>query len=232
MSITKLYNDALTSGKLLDVSNINVNTGEGAVIIPYSSRNHKGLFWNNNLIIASRYIPQYIATIQLIFGNTGFVTYNNDIIEAVIALRDTNRDLLSNYYNIENQGLQEFIHGLQGITKTISRLNTILPENQTLLSRSKLTNKENGNNLRKRLENMALGYVLDVSNMNEDGSGVREIVLPKSTRSGKFGTENIPIISNNINNYIRALRFAYGDDADTIFINDINAVDKALRGLN
>lgn len=76
MSITKLCNDALTSGKILDTSNININTGEGAVIIPYLYRNQKGLFWNNKLLIASRYIPQYIATIQLIFGNGEFLTHN------------------------------------------------------------------------------------------------------------------------------------------------------------
>lgn len=48
------------------------------------------------------------------------------------------------------------------------------------------------------------GYVLDVSKMNENGTGARTVKRPAG-RSAKKGTDNLPIISDNYVNYKRAV---------------------------
>jgi len=70
--------------------------------------------------------------------------------------------------------------------------------------------------------------VSDVSYIDTTGKGVRNMRTPKTKRGGKIETQNHPIISNNIDNYIQALRIMYGPNADEIFVNDIEAVRAAL----
>lgn len=63
-----------------------------------------------------------------------------------------------------------------------------------------------------RIRSVPQGKVLDVSNMNPDGSGIKLILIP-GPRSMKFGIDdpNIPFVSNNIESYEAVILMAYGE---------------------
>jgi len=88
-----------------------------------------------------------------------------------------------------------------------------------------------GESLAEKIRKLQSGKVLDVSEMDiNTGKGVRTKPAPKTAKTGKFGTGRIPIISNNIDKYIRALQLAYGPDAEQTYAQDIQAVrDTLLR---
>jgi len=88
-----------------------------------------------------------------------------------------------------------------------------------------------GDSLAEKLRKLGPGKVLDVSNMDlATGKGVRSIPSPKTAKSGKFGTTRIPIISNKLDTYVRALELAYGADARTTYAQDVEQVRLALTG--
>lgn len=83
--------------------------------------------------------------------------------------------------------------------------------------------------LADKLRKLGPGKVLDVSNMDlATGKGVRTVPAPKTAKSGKFGTNRVPIISNKVDQYVRALELAYGADAQIQFAQDIQQVRQAL----
>ena len=86
-----------------------------------------------------------------------------------------------------------------------------------------------GESLADKVRKIAAGKVLDVSNMDVNtGKGVRTVAAPKTAKSGKFGTGRVPIISNDINKYIRAIQLAYGVDGEIAYAADIQVVRQAL----
>lgn len=90
-----------------------------------------------------------------------------------------------------------------------------------------------GDTLAEKLRKLGQGKVLDVSNMDlATGKGVRSIPAPKTAKSGKFGYDigRVPIISNNLDKYVRALELAYGGDVRTIYAQHIGQVRAALGG--
>ena len=89
-----------------------------------------------------------------------------------------------------------------------------------------------GESLVNKVNNLAPGKVLDVSGMDSNtGKGVRAVANPKTAKSGKYGSGGIPIISNNLEKYIRALELVYGADARTKYAAEIAIVTKALTGV-
>jgi hypothetical protein len=86
-----------------------------------------------------------------------------------------------------------------------------------------------GESIAVKLQKLGAGKVLDVSNMDlATGKGVRSVPAPKTAKSGKFGTQRIPIISNDLARYVRALELGYGADAAAKYADDIAAVRQAL----
>lgn len=87
-----------------------------------------------------------------------------------------------------------------------------------------------GESLAEKLKGLAAGKVLDVSAMDlATGSGVRTINTPKPTgRSGKAGSVAIPIVSNDLARYIKALELAYGAGAQQQYAADIDLVRRML----
>jgi hypothetical protein len=87
-----------------------------------------------------------------------------------------------------------------------------------------------GESLREKIDRLPAGKVLDVSNMDVNtGKGVRTIPKPgPRAKSGKTGTDRVPIISNDINKYVAAIRRAYGEQGTQDFALDIQAVREAL----
>lgn len=80
-------------------------------------------------------------------------------------------------------------------------------------------NKQNPNDLK----------VIDASGMDlVTGTNAKQIKAPKGDKAGKFGSGNIPIVSNDLNKYVKALQLAYGVDAATTYAKEINAVKQAL----
>lgn len=89
-----------------------------------------------------------------------------------------------------------------------------------------------GDTLAEKIEKLGQGKVLDVSNMDiNTGKGVRTVPAPKTSKSGKFGTDNIPIISNDLNKYTRAIELAYGTDGVRKYVLDIEVVKQALANI-
>jgi hypothetical protein len=89
-----------------------------------------------------------------------------------------------------------------------------------------------GDTLGDKLRKLGPGKVLDVSNMDTNtGKGVRTVPAPKTSKSGKYGTGTIPIISNDLNKYIRALQLGYGADAERTYAADIEMVRRALSNV-
>ena len=60
------------------------------------------------------------------------------------------------------------------------------------------------------------------------GKGVRTIAAPKTAKSGKFGTARVPIVSNDVGKYVRAIELAYGGDGAANYAQDIQVVRQAL----
>ena len=74
-----------------------------------------------------------------------------------------------------------------------------------------------------RVNNLPYGKVLDVSHMTDvNGTGTRVIEMPRTNRGGKHGIDGIPIVSNNLNNYIMAFRVVYGPGAEQQYQNELN----------
>lgn len=72
--------------------------------------------------------------------------------------------------------------------------------------------------------------VIDVSNMDlSNGNGALRVARPKGIRSRKFGTQNIPIISNNIAAYTRAIELVYGSAGLATYSRDIAAIRQAIE---
>jgi hypothetical protein len=70
----------------------------------------------------------------------------------------------------------------------------------------------NSAKLSERIASLPPGKVIDVSNIKEDGSGVRMIAIP-GPRSKKFGIDDpaIPFVSNNFQAYETAILKTYGE---------------------
>jgi hypothetical protein len=86
-----------------------------------------------------------------------------------------------------------------------------------------------GESLSEKIKKLAQGKVLDVSNMDiNTGKGVRTVTAPKTAKSGKFGTGRVPIISNDINKYVKAIELAYGAEGPATYAADVQVVRQAL----
>jgi len=81
-SLSDFYNQALESGRIVDVSNISVNSGSGARLVNRPVTGRSTLYWDPMVPIGSRSFPHYIAAIQLLFGNQGIVDNEGLIREA------------------------------------------------------------------------------------------------------------------------------------------------------
>ena len=88
--------------------------------------------------------------------------------------------------------------------------------------------------LAEKIRKLGQGKVLDVSNMDlATGKGVRTVSAPKTNRSGKFGATtaagqyNVPIISNNLEKYARAIQLAYPGEEQR-YAQDIEVVKQGL----
>lgn len=89
-----------------------------------------------------------------------------------------------------------------------------------------------GDSLGDKIRKLGQGKVLDVSNMDiNTGKGVRSVPAPKTAKSGKFGTARVPIISNDLNKYIRAIQLAYGAEGEQQYAADIGVVRQALANI-
>lgn len=87
-----------------------------------------------------------------------------------------------------------------------------------------------GETLADKVKKVPQGKVVDVSNMDiNTGKGHRTLPAPKTAKGGKYGTARIPIISNDINKYIRALELVYGPDAPQVYAADIQVVRDAIN---
>lgn len=68
-----------------------------------------------------------------------------------------------------------------------------------------------GPSLKDRLAGLGSDKVLDVSNMDrQTGKSVRSVARPKSSRGGKFLSQQLPIVSNNLDNFTAAIRLIHG----------------------
>lgn len=68
-----------------------------------------------------------------------------------------------------------------------------------------------GPSLKERISTLGADKVLDVSNMDrQTGKNVRSVARPKSSRGGKFLSQDVPIVSNNLDTFISAIQLIYG----------------------
>ena len=71
-----------------------------------------------------------------------------------------------------------------------------------------------GPSLKERLETLGTDKVLDVSNMDrQTGKNVRSVARPKSSRGGKFLSQTVPIVSNDLDRFISAVQLVYGSSS-------------------
>jgi hypothetical protein len=94
-----------------------------------------------------------------------------------------------------------------------------------------------GESFAEKVRKLPQGKVIDVSGMDiNTGKGIRTVNAPRSWKSGKYGSIDavtrlyrIPIISNDLNKYIRAVELAYGvEAAATTHAADIEVVRQGL----
>jgi len=83
--------------------------------------------------------------------------------------------------------------------------------------------------LATKLRELPSDKVLDVSNMDmATGKGVRTITKPKSPKTGKHGASGVPIVSNNLERYVEAIRLAYGPEGVNTYAPQIAMVRESL----
>jgi alkylhydroperoxidase/carboxymuconolactone decarboxylase family protein YurZ len=90
-----------------------------------------------------------------------------------------------------------------------------------------------GETLAEKLRNLKDDKVIDVSGYDpQTGKHAKTTAKPKTAKSGKFGDfrRGVNIISNNIENYIRALQTIYGPDAEVTYAPEIEYVRNQLAG--
>lgn len=88
------------------------------------------------------------------------------------------------------------------------------------LSSSSSPSSSRVGNLSKRIESLKEGKVLDVSSMTEEGKNVRPVNKPGS-RSKKIGHEDLPLISNDKENYRLALEILKEEGKDYMYCMEI-----------
>lgn len=60
-------------------------------------------------------------------------------------------------------------------------------------------------------EAVAVGKILDVSGLKQDGTGARKINMPKTAKGKKRWVENFPVVSNNYESYLLAMQLLGND---------------------
>jgi len=86
------------------------------------------------------------------------------------------------------------------------------------MSKNKLT-------LQQKINNLDQSSVLDVSNLKDNGTGIRKQVKPKNlNKCTKFISPYLPIISNNYDNYVKALHQL--DGGINAHLNSLNYINK------
>lgn len=87
-----------------------------------------------------------------------------------------------------------------------------------------------GDTLAEKVQKLTQGKVIDVSGMDfMTGKGARTMPMPKTGRAGKFGSGNLPFISNDVEKYRRAIEVVYGAEALNTYAKDISYVDQAIK---
>lgn len=88
--------------------------------------------------------------------------------------------------------------------------------------------------LAERLAKLGPGRILDVSDLQEDGTGGKSIAIPKST-GFKFYVAGMPLISNDLDHYLRALSQLPGGYSSHLgeieVLNRHNAALAAMQGI-
>jgi hypothetical protein len=83
--------------------------------------------------------------------------------------------------------------------------------------------------LKQRVADLAPDAALDVSNMDSfTGKGVAKTKKRDQPKSGKFLAGELPIISNNAEKYVEALKLVYGDIATTRYAREIEYLRSQL----
>lgn len=189
----------LQYGQVLDVSKITAD-GKGVVTVNAPKTNNGSKVGTANVPIISNNVESYILALRLIYGDQADQQYAEDIAFV--------NDVLAYRRNISSMMQQV---GLPQSPKS--------PRKRAVPS---------PNSLADRIRNLKADHVIDVSEMDAEGRNAKTIPTPKTTKTGRFGTDNAPIVSNNIQSYVAALRMIYGPEADRTFALDIDAVNNAL----
>lgn len=79
--------------------------------------------------------------------------------------------------------------------------------------------------LKQRLTSLTEGKVLDVSYMENDGSGIKIIEKPRTTKSKKIGVEGLAIVSSSRTTYAQALKLLGSE-----YSKYIESYDEMARG--
>ncbi|MEM2986859.1 MAG: hypothetical protein QXV60_02040 [Nitrososphaerota archaeon] len=81
--------------------------------------------------------------------------------------------------------------------------------------------------VKKAYENLVQGKVIDVSKLEDTGKGYRTVKDPKVTRT-KVKSSTLPIITNDVDKYVTALKLIFGPDAESKYSKDIQEVKEKL----
>lgn len=87
-----------------------------------------------------------------------------------------------------------------------------------------------GEMLVQKIKALREGKVLDVSGLNLlSGKGTRSAPKPgQQSRSGKFGSDRLKMVSNDLEKYRRAVEFIYGEQGLRDYADDIKYVSERL----
>lgn len=84
--------------------------------------------------------------------------------------------------------------------------------------------------LADKVRDLAAGRTLDVSAIDPaTGDGAVNKPFSAKPRTGKYGTDRVPFISNNIANYRRAIEIVYGPAGLQTYATDIEYVTRAIN---
>lgn len=86
-----------------------------------------------------------------------------------------------------------------------------------------------GQGVLEKYRKLAAGKVVDVSDMDlATGQNAKAIPAPKTFKSGKFGTNNIPIVSKDAAHYRRAIELVFGPTGLAQYANEIALIEQTI----
>ncbi len=129
--------------------------------------------------------------------------------------------------------MAELIKGISGSNTSSKKAPNNKKKSTNMTTTTTTTNKGPRTSLSSKIKNLATGKVIDVSKMNEDGTGAKTANQPKPS-SKKIGVEGLPLVSSNPETYARAISILISEGDPDLKITEeyITKYNEIMKGFS